>query len=273
MGAPSSFWSRFSRIDSEAQAAVMLDFLDRYAALEPAQEQKRHATDVLDLRAGERVLDVGCGTGVDLVAMAERVRPGGRVTGIDVSERAVEEANRRLAEDEDVSATAADVYDLPFPEGAFDAARADRTLQHLARPDAALAELHRVLSPGGRLVVLEVLSELKAPEGSDADALVRSAREQWATPEERRAWLPLMLPLLLSRAGFAGIAVTTQETASNEPDVILGMLAISERADEVVAGDEATVAVHERYARLREVAGDLSLKMRGVCLLGRAAPG
>src|SRR3954469_15772617 len=99
-----SFFSRFSSIHTASRPDALLAFLDEYAALELVQEHKRRATDALELAGGRHVLDVGCGTGVDLVSMLERVRPGGRAVGIDVSARAIAEANRRLGGAPDATA-------------------------------------------------------------------------------------------------------------------------------------------------------------------------
>jgi ubiquinone/menaquinone biosynthesis C-methylase UbiE len=216
----SSFWSRYRDVDADERPDAMLAILDGYAALEPVRELKRKATEALELRDGSRVLDVGCGTGVDLLPMLDAVRPTGTVTGVDVSRRAVEEVERRHASEHAVSAVVADVHALPFEDGAFDACRADRTLQHVERPDAALAELRRVLAPGGRLVVLEVITELSAAGDADRHPAVVAMREQWATSDERKGWLPLMLPLLLARAGFTGVDVAVAEATTGEPEAI-----------------------------------------------------
>jgi ubiquinone/menaquinone biosynthesis C-methylase UbiE len=253
-----SFWSRYRDVDAAEEARDMLAILDAYAALEPMRRLKEGATAALALAPGDRVLDVGCGTGVDLAPMLEGVLPGGSVTGVDVSELAVAEVNRRFGAEAGIEAVVGDVQALPFPDAAFQACRADRTLQHVERPDAALAELHRVLAPGGRLVVLETLTELAADGDAARHPAVAAAREQWATEQERRDWLPLMLPLLLSRAGFGSIATGVAEAATSDPEAIEGVLAIRERAGGATG--------------LRELAaaGGLTLTMRGLRFCARA---
>lgn len=187
--------------------------------------------------------------------------PGGSVTGIDFSRRAVEAARRLVAEVEGASAVVGDAHALPFADGSFDACRADRTLQHLERPDVALVELRRVLAAGGRLVVLEVITEI-APVSGGGNELKTATGELWATERERQGWLPLMLPLLLSRAGFADVTIDVTETSSSEPSVVAAMVQVRRGA---VSADEEG---RERFDKLHEaaLAGHVKLTMRGVRL-------
>ncbi len=102
------------------------------------------------LRAGMHVLDAGCGPGSITLGLAAAVAPG-EVVGIDAQPSLVEQA-RALAVQRSVTNVrfeVANVYDLPFPDGSFDAAFANTVLQHLREPVRALAELRRVLRPGG----------------------------------------------------------------------------------------------------------------------------
>ncbi len=102
------------------------------------------------LRAGIHVLDAGCGPGSITLGLAAVVAPG-EVVGIDMQLSRVEQA-RALAVQRNVTNVrfeVANVYDLPFPDGSFDAAFVNTVLQHLREPVRALAELRRVLRPGG----------------------------------------------------------------------------------------------------------------------------
>ena len=99
----------------------------------------------------DRVLDACCGTG-DL-ALAARAE-GGRVTGLDFSERMLERARRKTAEIEWVQG---DLLALPFEAGSFDACTVGFGLRNVDDLDRALSELRRVLRPGGRLGILEIV--------------------------------------------------------------------------------------------------------------------
>ncbi len=107
---------------------------------------------ILDLAgnvAGRRILDVGCGAGPLFAALRDR---GAIVTGVDPSVKMLELARRRLGEG--AALQQADLNDpLPFPDDAFDDAIACLVLHYLEDWTAPLAELRRVLAPGGRLLV------------------------------------------------------------------------------------------------------------------------
>jgi demethylmenaquinone methyltransferase/2-methoxy-6-polyprenyl-1,4-benzoquinol methylase len=102
------------------------------------------------VRPGDSVLDACCGTG-DLALEAERA--GGRVTGLDFSERMLERARRKSATVEWVRG---DVLELPFADASFDAATVGFGIRNVEDLEAGLRELARVLRPGGRLACLEI---------------------------------------------------------------------------------------------------------------------
>jgi demethylmenaquinone methyltransferase/2-methoxy-6-polyprenyl-1,4-benzoquinol methylase len=100
---------------------------------------------------GDRVLDACCGTGdLALAAAAE----GGQVTGLDFSLAMLERAGRKSAEIEWLQG---DLLALPFEDGSFDAVTVGFGVRHAEDLDAALRELRRVLRPGGRLAVLDIV--------------------------------------------------------------------------------------------------------------------
>ena len=113
----------------------------------------------LALQSGESVLDVGCGTGVFLPGLAAIVGPEGRVVGLDHSAAFLEDARKRLANaslSDRVELVEGDAHDLPFADATFDAAHCERVLMHLTDPARAIAEIQRVVRPGGRVVMAEV---------------------------------------------------------------------------------------------------------------------
>ncbi|MBO0808506.1 MAG: class I SAM-dependent methyltransferase [Actinobacteria bacterium] len=99
--------------------------------------------------AGRRILDAGCGSGPLFAALRER---GAIVTGIDKSARMLEQARGRLGDDADLQVAELG-SPLPFPDDTFDGVTASLVLHYLEDWGPALAELRRVLKPGGRLIV------------------------------------------------------------------------------------------------------------------------
>jgi SAM-dependent methyltransferase len=131
------------------------------------------------LAPGETVLDVACGTGVVSIDAARAVGPAGRVLGVDLADAMVR-ASRRRAQDLGLGHAAFERMDaerLAVPDAGFDVALCALGLMYVPDPDTALRELHRVLRPGGR-VVLAVWGERAscgwAPLFGIVDAEVRS---------------------------------------------------------------------------------------------------
>jgi ubiquinone/menaquinone biosynthesis C-methylase UbiE len=113
------------------------------AALTAAGDYKQRLLAAMDIRPGHVVVDIGCGPGIDLRSL---LAIGAEVIGVDRDPAMIAEARRRAPGAE---VRRGDAHALPVADGRADRARTDRVLQHLARPDAVLAEVLRVLRPGG----------------------------------------------------------------------------------------------------------------------------
>ena len=114
--------------------------------------------DFAGVRAGERVLDVGCGTGTLAIAAKQRVGATAMVAGVDASAEMIERARRKaegVRVDVDFRIAAAEA--MPWPDASFDVAICSMMLHHLPREtrERCLREVRRVLTPRGRLFIVE----------------------------------------------------------------------------------------------------------------------
>lgn len=117
--------------------------------------------------SGEHVLDVGCGTGTLAIALASRAGPG-KVHGIDASPEMIEVAREKAAKaGVDVDFQLALIEALPFPDASFDLVTCSLVLHHLpeALQRTGLAQVRRVLRPGGRLLVVDFVAPSHSPLG------------------------------------------------------------------------------------------------------------
>ena len=117
---------------------------------------KRRLVDMLALRGDERVLDLACGTGDITFAIAERLKTG-HVTGLDITQGMLEIAERKRRESgcRNASFHRADIMRMPFADESFDCVTGGYALRNVPDVSGALAEIKRVLRPGGRFFSLD----------------------------------------------------------------------------------------------------------------------
>src|SRR4030081_3233158 len=119
--------------------------------------RRRHLVrEAVAVQPGEHVLDVGCGPGFYVKQLLDQVGGGGSVTGVDVSRAMLAVAAKRVDGHDNVAFYEAEATQLPVPDHAFDAAVSVQVLEYVPDVAAALAEIHRVLRPGGRIVIWDV---------------------------------------------------------------------------------------------------------------------
>ncbi len=117
--------------------------------------------DILSPSAGERLLEVGPGTGYYTLPVAEWVSPGGRLDVLDVQQEMLDHTLRRAREHDidNITPTLADARELPYADDSFDGAYLVTVLGEIPDQDAALRELARVVKSGGRVVVGELFGD------------------------------------------------------------------------------------------------------------------
>ena len=144
--------------------------------------------EILAPRPGERLLEVGPGTGYHALHVARWLEPGGALDILDVQQEMLDHTMRRARElgISNVVPTHGDARELPYPDDTFDAAYLNFVLGEVPDQDAALRELRRVLKPGGRLVVGEAFPD---PHMVKVD-LLREKAEAAGLRFERRLGRP-----------------------------------------------------------------------------------
>jgi SAM-dependent methyltransferase len=190
---------------------------------------------------GERVLDVGCGTGAVARVAARRVGSGGSVAGADPNAGMLAEARARAAASglDAVDWRQAPAEALPFADAAFDVVLCQQGLQFMPDPAAALADMARVLKPGGRLA-LSVWAAASAVSAVMCEALDRCFGDG-ATADWRRTFALAereRLRALAADAGFRGVHISLDVKIARHPDpvaFVTGVLAASPHAADVAA--------------------------------------
>ncbi|ELY54086.1 methyltransferase type 11 [Natronococcus amylolyticus DSM 10524] len=158
--------------------------------------------DLADLDVGDVVLEFGCGSGTDALVAAVRVGDSGRVIGVDPVPEQLANA-RRCREDvgaANVSLWRATAEAIPLEDGTVDVVLSNGALSLSPRPERALAEAGRVLRPGGRLAVSELVGERRLPERIRTDPALWAAGIGGAIRSDDYAGL-------LETAGFDDVTV------------------------------------------------------------------
>ena len=201
---------------TDAQTTFAVDWLEQQALHPFIRETGQRALRLLGLQPGASVLEVGCGTGVFLPALATAVGPSGRIVGLDHSSPLLDEARarvERLGLADQIELVQGDAQALPFEDGQFDAAHCERVLMHLEDPSRAIREMARVVRQGGRVVAAEIAArnagiihpdhELERRLGA---MLVSGIRHGWMGVELRQ------------RFGDAGLVETRGEAVTDFED-------------------------------------------------------
>jgi ubiquinone/menaquinone biosynthesis C-methylase UbiE len=194
----------FSSLDRRDDSRALVGLMDVMETNPGVQESRRIALEALRLRAGDRVLDVGCGTGGAVPLLAERVGSSGEIVGVDASEMMVGVALERHRGAGPVRFQTADARDLPFAEASFDACRTERMLSHVGDPAAALTEMARVTRAGGRISAIDVDLEALMVDSTDP-GLGRIAAIA-ATDHVQSARVARHLVVLFREAGLAAVS-------------------------------------------------------------------
>lgn len=192
----------FDAVDSSPETRQLIEFLAWVEAKPDVVARRARSYELLGLRPGDAVADVGCGIGTVLNDLAAL---GAEPIGIDSSEAMLTEAARRAP---GIPLHAADAAALPLADGVLSGYRAERLFQHLADPLPALEEAMRVLRPGGRIVLVDQDWDSFVVDGDDRDAT--RAMLLGFSDSVANGWAGRRNGIALADAGFAEVRVEAE---------------------------------------------------------------
>lgn len=133
--------------------------------------------DMADLKEGELVLDLGSGSGMDSFMAALKVGPFGKVVGVDMTDEQLEKAERlrKVSQFNNVSFCKSYIESLPFPDESFDAVISNGVINLCPDKEKVFAEVSRVLKPGGRMVIADIVTERQLPENITCNSTLWAA--------------------------------------------------------------------------------------------------
>lgn len=122
--------------------------------------------DMANLKEGDHVLDLGSGSGMDSFIAALKVGASGRIAGVDMTDEQLKKAEhlRKEHQFDNVSFHKSYIENLPFPDKSFDAVISNGVINLVPNKEKVFAEISRVLKPGGRMVIADIVTEKQLPE-------------------------------------------------------------------------------------------------------------
>jgi len=150
-------WSNPSKV-SAADAVQMAAFLEERSQAPDIREVNRKFCELVSAKPGERLLEVGSGSGLLCRMLSRQLKPQGSIVGLDISpEMTIEARKYALAEGigPEVAFNTGAAEALPYPDASFDGVIAARLLLHAADPEMVIREAKRVVKPGGRVMVMD----------------------------------------------------------------------------------------------------------------------
>jgi ubiquinone/menaquinone biosynthesis C-methylase UbiE len=197
-------WKRRGLTDSPEPAL----YLDTVTATDFAQAYKKRTYALMSIRPNNIVLDVGCGTGEDVIAMARLVGSCGQVIGIDKNPAMVAEGWKRAdGLGLPVRFQVEDSHRLSLADNMCHAVRSDRAVQHMDDPEAAIREMVRVTRPNGIVMISEPDWETLTVDSANRH-LTRRIANFMADRAVKHGWIGRQLWRILKESGLEEVKVT-----------------------------------------------------------------
>jgi ubiquinone/menaquinone biosynthesis C-methylase UbiE len=257
-----------SQISFNAETAKALD---RAYHKRDMLRRRRHVRAALDAAPGERILDIGCGPGFYVAELLDEVGRTGSIVAVDASPDMLALARQRCDGHDNVTFREGTADALPVDDGDVDAALCVQVMEYVADAPGAVAEIHRVLRPGGRVLIWDVDWGTAWWHTEDPDRMRRFLAawdEHLVHPS-----LPRRMGAHLRAAGFADVAVQGHSFATVDYDdesfavMMLGMAADFVPGRRGVTGDE--VAAWKAEQRSLAERGEFFFEATQFCFTAR----
>lgn len=243
----------FSTVD-RSDASDLVGRVDVMASLAAFRTYKAQTYEQMRIAPGMTVADVGCGTGGDAAALAQQVGAQGRAIGFDLSQAMLDEATQRYADQTNLSFKLASADGLGVEAASLDAVRADRVLIHVPDPAATMAEMVRVVRPGGRIVISE--PDMHGCWVTSTDGALSHKMMRRIADSCRHPYLPRDLLGLFAQAGLKDISLSVYPLTVFEPAAVGKILDFSSVLADLLAEGELDQAGADAWvADMTERAG------------------
>ncbi|HEY9436006.1 MAG TPA: methyltransferase domain-containing protein [Blastocatellia bacterium] len=229
----------FTAVDQTSDPKFFVRLLDEAGSLDSIQDCKHKMLKLLDPQKGHRILDVGCGAGEDVMALARLVGSEGLVTGLDKSDTMIKEGKKRSANSGlPVAWVLGDAESLDFADDTFDSCRAERIFGHIDDPRKPLAEMIRVTRPGGRIVIYAL--DVDAFIFNGADRALNRKVVHALCDSFRNGWSGRQLPGMVRNSGLVDTFIIPHTIIIPLTTLMTGMEGVLERMQEdgVLTNDE-----------------------------------